>query len=64
MVDSLVVLASHFRVPLPPKLKYDVGVKYRPSVPDNIKHWKVFEDDNEIKNFLESVSEDDKEYDH
>jgi hypothetical protein len=64
MDDSLVVSASHFRVPLPPKLKYDVGVKYRSYVPENIKHWKVFEDDNEIKNFLESVSEDDKEYDH
>jgi ribonuclease HI len=49
MDDSFVVSASYFKVPLPPKLKYDVGVKYRPYVPDNIKHWKVFEDDNEIK---------------
>jgi ribonuclease HI len=57
LVDSLVVSASHFRVPLPPKLKYDVGVKYRPSILDNIKNWKVFEDDNEIKKFLESVDE-------
>jgi hypothetical protein len=39
------VSGSKFRVPLPPKLKYDVEVKYRPSIPDNIKHWKVFEDD-------------------
>ena len=57
MADSLVVSASHFRVPFPPKLKYDVGVKYRPSVLENIKHWKVFEDDNKIKMFLESVDE-------
>jgi ribonuclease HI len=57
MADSLVVLASQFKVPLPPKLKYDVEVKYRPSVPDNIKHWKVFEDDLEIRIFLESVDE-------
>jgi ribonuclease HI len=57
MADSLVVSASHFRVPLPPKLKYDVEVKYRPSVPDNVKHWKVFEDDLELKKFLESVDE-------
>jgi ribonuclease HI len=57
MVDSLVVSASHFRVPLPPKLKYDVEVKYRPSIPDNVKHWKVFEDDIEIKKILESVDE-------
>jgi ribonuclease HI len=37
--DSLVVSASNFKVPLPPKLKYDVEVKYRPSIPDNVKHW-------------------------
>jgi ribonuclease HI len=57
MVDSLVVSASNFRVPLPPKLRYDVEVNYRPSVPDNVKHWKVFEDDLEIKRFLETVDE-------
>jgi ribonuclease HI len=42
MTDSLVVSTSNFRVPLPPKLKYDVEVKYKPSIPDNVKHWKVF----------------------
>jgi len=57
MVDSLVISASNFRVPLPPKLRYDVEVKYRPSIPDNVKHWKVFEDDLEIKRFLDSVDE-------
>jgi ribonuclease HI len=57
MVDSLVVSTSNFRVPLPPKLRYDVEVNYRPSIPDNVKHWKVFEDDLEIKRFLETVDE-------
>jgi hypothetical protein len=52
LVDSLAVLASLFRIPLPPKIKNDVEIRYRPSVPDNIKHWKVFEDDLEIKKFL------------
>jgi hypothetical protein len=37
-VDSLVVSASNIRITLPPKLKYDVEVKYRPSIPDNVKH--------------------------
>jgi hypothetical protein len=55
VVDSLVVSASKFRVPLPLKLKYEVEVKYRPFIPDNVKHWKVFEDDLEIKKFLETV---------
>jgi hypothetical protein len=57
VVYSLVVLESMFRVPFPPKLKYDVDVKYRPSIPDNVKHWKVFEHDLEIKIFLETVDE-------
>jgi ribonuclease HI len=57
VVDSLAVSASNFRVPLPPKLKYDVEVKYRPSIPDNVKHWKVFENDLEIKIFLETFDE-------
>ena len=49
--------ASNFKVPLPPKFRYDVEVKFRPSIPDNVKHWKVFEDDLEIKRFLETVKE-------
>jgi hypothetical protein len=57
MADSLVVLASNFRVPLSPKIKYDVEVKYRPSIPNNVKHWKVFQDHLEIKIFLETVDE-------
>jgi hypothetical protein len=57
MADSMDVSARNFRVPLPPKLRYDVEVKYRPSIPNNVKHWKVFEDDLEIKRFLETVEE-------
>jgi ribonuclease HI len=57
VADSLAVSASNFKVPFPPKLKYEVEIKYRPSIPDNVKHWKVFEDDIEIKKFLETVDE-------
>jgi ribonuclease HI len=57
VVDSLAVSARNFKVPLPPKFRYDIEVKYRPSKPDNVKHWKVFEDDLEIKRFLETVDE-------
>jgi ribonuclease HI len=57
MENSLAVSASNFKVPFPPKIKYDVEVKYIPSIPDNFKHWKVFEDDLEIKRFLETVEE-------
>jgi hypothetical protein len=57
MVDSLAVSASNFRIPIPPKIKYDVEVKYRPSILDNLKYWKVFKDDLELKKFLETVDE-------
>jgi hypothetical protein len=54
MADSLATSTSN---PLQPKFKYEVEVKYRPSITDNVKHWKVFEDDLEIKKFLEIVEE-------
>jgi hypothetical protein len=57
VADSLATSASNFKVPLPPKLRYDVEVKYMPSILDNVKHWKVFEDDLEIKKFLEIIEE-------
>jgi ribonuclease HI len=57
LADSLAMSASNFKVPLPPKFRYNVEVKYRPSIPDNVKHWRVFEDDLEIKKFLETVEE-------
>jgi hypothetical protein len=55
--DSLSTSASNFKVPFPPKFRYDVEVKYRPSIAENVKHWKVFEDHLEVKRFLEIVEE-------
>ena len=55
--DSLAVSASLFVPPLPPKLSYDVQVKYRPSLPGNVKFWRVFENDEELNKFLQLVDE-------
>lgn len=52
IVDSLTVAASTFRPPRNPLLKYEVEVKCRPSILDNIKHWQVFEDDDKVKRFI------------
>lgn len=57
LVDSLVVSANTFIPPFPPKLTYEVQVKYRPSLPDNVKYWKFFEDDDEINRFLQVIDE-------
>ena len=48
IVDSLAIVASNFKVPLDFKVAYDVQIKNIPSIPDNIKHCPVFEDDREI----------------
>jgi ribonuclease HI len=57
LVDSLAVSASWLKFPLLPMVKNDVDIRYRPWVPDNVKHWKVFEDDSELERFLKSVDE-------
>jgi ribonuclease HI len=57
VADSLAVSASRFKIPLLSMVKYDVEIKYRPSIPDNVKHWKVFDDDLEIKKILQSFDE-------
>ena len=43
--DSLALAAAYFKVWKVTHLKYPIDVRYKPSVPDNIKHWKVFNDD-------------------
>ena len=53
----MALATTHFRIPKTTQLKYPIEVRYRPSVPDNVKQWRVFEDDIEIKRFLELTHE-------
>ena len=55
--DSLALATTFFKVPQNTQLRYPIEVRNRPSIPDNIKHWKVFQDDLEIKKFLELTGE-------
>ena len=57
IADSLALAAAYFKIPKVTHLKYPIDVRYRTAVLDNIKHWKVFNDDQEIKEFLELVGE-------
>jgi hypothetical protein len=57
LVDSLAVSACASIPPLPLKLNYEIQVKYRPSLPNNVKFWKVFEDDAELTIFLAVIDE-------
>lgn len=50
--DSLAVSASLFWIPQNPKEKYQIEVRDKPSIPDNVDHWQVFENDEQINKFL------------
>ena len=43
--DALATLSSVFKIPIFPNKKYEIEVKHRLALPDNIKHWQIFEDD-------------------
>jgi hypothetical protein len=32
-------------------------MRHRPSIPDNVQHWQVFEDDEQLRKFVESLDE-------
>ena len=54
---SMATTARNFKVPIYSKNKYNITVVNRPSIPDNSKYWQVFEDDLQIKRFLELSDE-------
>ena len=57
IADALVVSASLFKIPIYPNKKYEIQVKHMPAVPDNLKYWQVFEDDQQINRFLTTSCE-------
>jgi len=57
LVDSLALAARTFKAPLIPQIKYEIKHKFRTSIPDNVKYWNFFEDDDQIKRFLETFDD-------
>ena len=55
--DALVVSASVFKIPAYPNKKYEIKIKYRSAIPDNVDHWKVFDDDKQINIFMKMYKE-------
>jgi hypothetical protein len=53
----LALAASNIKTPMFPNLKFEVEVRHRPSIPEKIKHWQVFKDDEEIQIFLKTIEE-------
>lgn len=49
---SLATFASTCKLPFEPHHCFTAEAKYKPSVPNNVKDWQVFDDDTQINNFL------------
>jgi ribonuclease HI len=56
-VDALATSALNFKIAIFPNRGYEIEVKHRPTVPNNIKYWQVFEDDKQIQSFLKMDGE-------
>ena len=57
MVDSLATAASNLRSTMFSNKKFEIHIKHITSIPDNLKFWKVFWDDKQVNNFLQSEGE-------
>lgn len=57
IADSLTVSASLFVILIHCSEKYEIEVHHRPAIPENITNWQVFEDDQQVKNFIELKEE-------
>jgi ribonuclease HI len=57
LANSLAISVNTFNPSMPPKINYEIQVKYRPSLPDNVKFWKVFDDGEQLVRFLEVIDE-------
>ena len=51
IVDTLATTTSSLKILVHRKRKYEIVVKHRPSILDNVKHWQVFEDEQWINFF-------------
>jgi ribonuclease HI len=57
LADRLATSTTTCKIPFRPTRKYIVEVKCKPTIPDNIRYWQVFGNDNQIENFLQCKNE-------
>jgi hypothetical protein len=57
IADALANSAPVFKIPIFLNKRYEIEVKHRPLVPDNITYWKIFENDKQVERFLQMSDE-------
>jgi ribonuclease HI len=53
LADGLAMSAATCKIPFRSTRPYTIEVKCRPTIPDNIKYWQVFGNDDQIEDFLQ-----------
>ena len=53
----LATFSSTYKFPFSPLHKYTAEIKHRPIVPDNVKYWQIFSEDEKIYHFLNNEQE-------
>jgi len=49
---SLATFSNTCKLPFEPNHQFTAEIRHRPAIPDNVKNWQVFDNDNQINNFL------------
>ena len=57
MADSLAKAARNFKIPIFSNKKFEIHVKHRPTIPDNLWYWQVLWDDKQVNRFLQGEEE-------
>ena len=52
--EALAKAASSLKIPMNSSNKFEIHFKHRLTVPDNQRYWQVFQDDEEIDDFLQN----------
>jgi len=55
--NALAISASSFKIPDQINVLYQIQVNYKTSIPENLKHLQIFEDDEHLKYFLQLIDE-------
>ena len=57
IANSLLVFASVFKIHAYPNKKYEIEIKHMPTIPNNVDHWQVFDDDKQINRLMDMFEE-------
>jgi hypothetical protein len=52
IIDAFSTSALVFKIPIFPSKRYEIELKHKLTVPDNVKHWQGFDDNKQVEIFL------------